>query len=300
MISALPVATRGQQDEDDRGAGDQPGGVELVEDVGHAQQAVEADGREQEAEEHQDRCRRCPGPSERASTGYVAGGDEASMSAPAAPVPAPRRCSTRRRAGRRGSSAGRSRSRRGRPARGPDAACPARAAGAGRRRRAAASPIRPRCRRRARASLRPPRFRCARSYARRWRSRTASGSLASTRWTISTSRSSSTSTGTSSGASPVSTPHSATPWRERSPRGISTKPGCAAAARGRSARSASCRERSRPPSAPAPGRARRARPSRGVAGRGPGSRGRSATASTRPSSSPATASPGFALVITSR
>ena len=54
MISALPVATRGQQHEDDGGPGDQPGGVELVEDVGHPQQAVEADRREQEAERQQD------------------------------------------------------------------------------------------------------------------------------------------------------------------------------------------------------------------------------------------------------
>ena len=53
------------------------------------------------------------------------------------------------------------------------------------------------------------------------------GSLASTRWTISTSRSSSTSTGNSSGASPVSTPHSATPWREPVVRaGSRRSPGC--------------------------------------------------------------------------
>ena len=49
MISALPVAIGGEQDEDDRRPGDEPGRVELVEDVGHAQHPVEADRREREA-----------------------------------------------------------------------------------------------------------------------------------------------------------------------------------------------------------------------------------------------------------
>ena len=54
MISALPVATEASRTRMTAGPGDQPGGVELVEDVGHAQEAVEADRREQEAEREQD------------------------------------------------------------------------------------------------------------------------------------------------------------------------------------------------------------------------------------------------------
>jgi uncharacterized membrane protein YeiH len=47
-----PAGHRGEQDDDDRRPGDQPGRVELMEDVVHPQEAVEADRREQQAEHH--------------------------------------------------------------------------------------------------------------------------------------------------------------------------------------------------------------------------------------------------------
>jgi hypothetical protein len=44
---------RGQEHEDDRGTGHEPGRVDLVEDLRHAQEAEQADGREQEAQHEQ-------------------------------------------------------------------------------------------------------------------------------------------------------------------------------------------------------------------------------------------------------
>ena len=79
MISALPVAIDGEQDEDDGRPGDEPGGVELVEDVGLAQQPVQADRRERAgpADEQGDAGDlEHASSSERPSARDVAGGDE--------------------------------------------------------------------------------------------------------------------------------------------------------------------------------------------------------------------------------
>ena len=52
-ISALRVASAASRTTMHRGAGDQAGRVELVEDVGHPQDAVEADRGEQQPERQQ-------------------------------------------------------------------------------------------------------------------------------------------------------------------------------------------------------------------------------------------------------
>lgn len=50
MISALPVANEASRTSTTAGAGDQARGVQLREDAGHAQQPVQADSREQQAQ----------------------------------------------------------------------------------------------------------------------------------------------------------------------------------------------------------------------------------------------------------
>ena len=54
MISALPVAIDASRTRITAGPVISPAGVQLVHDVGHPQQPVEADRREQQAEQQQD------------------------------------------------------------------------------------------------------------------------------------------------------------------------------------------------------------------------------------------------------